>query len=234
MLSFLGIGAQKAGTTWLYKMLSCHPELWFPLGKEAHFWNSAHTQDREQVRRYFGVFGGGPEKGGEITPAYAMLEPGRVRQIASWQPRLKLLFLIRNPIDRAWSAACMALARAEMTVNEASDAWFIDHFRSRGSLARGDYLSTLRIWHQVFGTERLHLLRYEDIQARPRALLTGVAEFLGVDPEGFATFSDEALKRRVFQGRDASLRPALRAELEQLYRLRIQALEHYLGQATGW
>lgn len=68
MLDFLGIGAQKAGTTWLQVMLSQHPEIHFPLGKEVHFWNHQY----KGLAWYQAHFNNSHQncKQGEITPAY--------------------------------------------------------------------------------------------------------------------------------------------------------------------
>jgi hypothetical protein len=61
-----------------------------------------------------------------------------MRQVHARFPDARLIYLIRNPIERAWSSALMALRGAEFAFDEASDAWFIDHFHSRGSLSRGN------------------------------------------------------------------------------------------------
>ena len=146
MLDFLGIGAQKAGTTWLYEMLCQHPQLAFPGGKEMHFWDAGRSRGLEWYRSCFNV---GEKKNGEITPAYAMLPVETIREIHALNPALRVIYILRNPIDRAWSSARMALERAEMTLAEASDQWFVDHFLSQGSLRRGDYESCIRHWRQV-------------------------------------------------------------------------------------
>ena len=144
MLQFLGIGAQKAGTTWLFSMLSRHPDLSFPAGKEIHFWDQQHDRGIDWYRNLFASDTQRLE--GEITPAYAILAPELIRDCHAHFPHVRLIYLIRNPIERAWSSALMALTRAEMTLPEASDQWFIDHFNSAGSRARGDYAGCIAAW----------------------------------------------------------------------------------------
>lgn len=102
MLNFLGIGAQKCGTTWLFELLSLHPQVRFPAGKEVHFWDG---QRERGVDWYEGLFEGQPPSVavGEITPAYAILAPPIIAEVARAFPALRLIYLIRNPIDRAWS-----------------------------------------------------------------------------------------------------------------------------------
>ena len=119
MLDFLGIGAQKAGTTWLYEQLRLHPDISFPAGKEVHFWDLQYERGIEWYRPLFTH-----DKCkclGEITPAYAMLSKVHIEEIRDINPSLKIIYILRNPIHRAWSSALMALKRAEMTIDEASD-----------------------------------------------------------------------------------------------------------------
>src|SRR5687768_4600323 len=114
MIHFIGIGAQKAGTTWLYEQLRKHPDIRFPAGKEVHFWDANLGRGEAWWLALFPDTAAGVREG-EITPAYAILDReliGRVRAIA---PQVRIFFSLRNPIARAWSSALMALARAEMT-----------------------------------------------------------------------------------------------------------------------
>jgi len=226
MLTFLGIGAQKAGTTWLYAQLNKHPQISFPGGKEIHFWD--RLDDPKRISAYLARFGDTHRYQGEITPAYALLPVAVITHIQRVAPDVKLFYLLRNPIERAWSSALMALGRAEMTFEEASDAWFIDHFRSSGSLRRGDYATCIRNWHQIFPTEQLLLLRHEAIQTRPEELLRQCYRHIGVAAPATDLLAD--CRERVFAGPGHSLRPNLRAALVELYRPRVAALEDLLGE----
>jgi hypothetical protein len=229
MLTFLGIGAQKAGTTWLYAQLKKHPRIGFPLGKEAHFWN--RLNDPRQIETYLAGFDDPDLSQGEITPAYALLPVVTIARIHQVAPRLRLIYLLRNPIERAWSAALMALARAEMTLDEASDAWFVDHFRSSGSLRRGDYASCIRNWRQVFPADQLLLERYEAIRAEPEALLRRCCAHIGVAPPEPALLA--GCRERVFVGPGHALRPTLRQVLIEIYRPLLRELERELGEDFG-
>jgi hypothetical protein len=229
MLHFLGIGAQKSGTTWLYELLGACPSIAFPSGKEVHYWDAPCGRSPEWYQRLFQVTGDHCE--GEITPAYAFLPLETIQTISGYFPYLRLIYLIRNPIDRAWSSAQMALARAEMLPHEASDQWFIDHFRSSGSRARGDYESCIRNWRSAFGSEPLLIERYDSIKLEPRALLSRVLTHIGVSPEPWVTsLSQEQLARAVFSGGGESLRPTLRPILEDIYFPQIERLGQYLNQ----
>ncbi len=227
MLNFLGIGAQKAGTTWLYEQLRHHPQLAFPLGKEAHFWNRPH--DVNAVASYLNHFASATAIAGEITPAYGMLPLETIQEIHGQAPQLQLIYLIRNPIDRAWSSALMALQRAEMTIDEASDQWFTDHFQSAGSMKRGDYQSCLRTWRAVFPANQLLVLRFEHIKSEPESLLNRCFQHLGVAPQTPEQLRQQGCREIVFAGPGHRLRPTLKPVLLALYKDRIQQLARYLN-----
>lgn len=227
---FLGIGAQKAGTSWLHANLAQHPRVRFPAGKEVHFW------DRERARGldwYRARFAGAPPGTlqGDVTPAYAILPAETVAEIAREFPRLRIFFLLRDPIERAWSSARMALARAEMEPDEASDAWYLDHFRSRGSRARGDYAATLSRWLAAFPEGALLAIRHERIAAEPEVVAREACAHLGLDPAPLLAHGNSWLRARVRPGGSAELRPALRAALEDLYAEPLRRLHEEHGIA---
>jgi hypothetical protein len=239
--AFLGIGAQKAGTTWLFTHLLSHPDVAFPAGKEIHFWDLKRHQG---VHWWVGLFSGPPGKmQGEITPAYAILDRASIKEIHNTVPNVRLFYSMRNPIRRAWSQALMCLERAEMTIDEASDQWFVDHFSSRGSQSRGDYLGCMDRWLSVFPESQLQTILFDDIVDHPRAVLADLADHLGIDPAPFDRIPDDKLRRPVqplfsgqrFAGQHHSLRPALLDALRELYRPQIEQLEERLGRdLSAW
>ena len=107
---FIGIGAQKSGTSWLFKNLRKHPQLYFPETKEIHFfdwyfykglnWYCKHFKDAD-ISQYKG----------EITPCYSILSEEKIKFIHQINPKLKIILLLRNPIERAWSHAVMNLVK---------------------------------------------------------------------------------------------------------------------------
>ena len=78
MLDFLGIGAQKAGTSWLFRWLGAHPRISFPAGKEVHFWDKKRDRGIDWYRGLFDADDG--KLHGEITPAYACLSPESIAE----------------------------------------------------------------------------------------------------------------------------------------------------------
>jgi hypothetical protein len=227
MLNFLGIGAQKAGTTWLYEMLRHHKSILFPAGKEVHFWDANLDKG---IAWYDSLFAG-EETGkvkGEITPAYAILPPNIISDIYHHYPHLHLIYIIRNPIERAWSSALMALERAEMMIEEASDQWFMDHFMSRGSLLRGDYEDCIRRWRNVFPLEQLLILRYENIANNPNSLLSKCFSHINIDTNVAEYISYEKMKEQIFAGPSYPIRSILIKFLSEIYKPKILSLSEYL------
>lgn len=244
MVDFIGIGVQKGGTTWLYRQLSRHPQVSFPMGKEAHFWDrgdlsrSSEWSDRmEPSSRVSDT--GLPVRSGEITPAYAILPVETLRLLRGTCPGVRLFISLRNPMERAWSAAWMARARAELLPDEASDAWFIDHFRSSGSRRRGAYARCLQAWWSVFPRESLKVVFQDDIRSKPRSVLQDLARHIGVEEGWFDQLAPDDLAETLVPNieiafdqapGDLSMRPALVSCLRDLYAREIEELGPLVGR----
>jgi hypothetical protein len=237
MIDFLGIGGQRCGTTWLYRHLNSLPDVQFPAGKEPHYWDDRRSVPVESwLRRFPDV--GAPIKQGEMTPAYGILDRDTITELHEVAPDLRLFLSVRNPMERAWSAALMNLDRCKMEVAEASDQWFLDHFRSRNSRLRGEFSHSVDRWRDVFGTEQLHVIVFDDIMVDPRSVLAGVARHIGVGDAPFAHHQDQDLRAVVnpFDYGPVSdevrermaLRPSLRHPLFDLYDGEVERLSTLL------
>ena len=227
MLDFLGIGAQKTGTTWLYEQLRRHPEIAFPLGKEAHFWDREF--DELGIQHYLEEFQGSSKRSGEITPAYALLDPSVIKEIRRNCPKLRLIYILRNPIERAWSSARMALQRAELRAEEASSQWFIDHFLSSGSVVRGDYANCLKNWFSAYSREDFLLLRFETIESQPHDVLKQCYKHLNVPQLDSQALEDP--RKKVFAGPELPMPTDFEDFLAELYLPKISELESLLGES---
>jgi hypothetical protein len=229
---FLGIGAQKAGTTWLYENLRCHPDLSLADEKELHYfdWNF-----HESLTHYAQHFEQAEARvKGEITPGYSILPIERIRFIHSIMPEVKLIFLMRDPVERAWSQAVMNLVTLpERAYGEVPEQEFLDHFRAQRSMKRGDYLTILDNWLSVFPRDQLFIGAFASIAGAPRALLTEIFVHLGVSTD--VNWRDFPYNEKVFSGGGVEIPPSLRAALVDLYsedRKRTQ--ERFGGIAKGW
>lgn len=176
--NFLGIGAAKAGTTWLHQQLRHHPDIFVSSTKEIHYFDT-HYFD-ESVGSYARHFRRSEQKvRGEITPGYGIIPIERVRFVHRLMPDLKLLLMIRNPVERAWSHALMFLAR-DRTLDQIEDFEFYKHFFNPNQRARCDYASMADRWLQYYPKDRLFVGFFEDVRQRPRELLCDVFRHLGV------------------------------------------------------
>jgi len=173
---FVGIGAQKAGTTWLADYLENHEQVYFSPMKELHYFNRNVTKEKlllkklkdsitkiggindlqkgltdleelqlifdrlkmigdpEEYMNYFYNRKGNSSCFGEITPAYSALNREQFGHIASLHPNTKFIFILRNPVDRSWSAHNY----------EKSDLHFLTRFEEKAFLKRSDYARTIR------------------------------------------------------------------------------------------
>jgi len=123
----------------------------------------------------------------------------------------------------------VTLKRAEMTHEEASDAWFIDHFYSQGSLARGDYEACLRNWLSIYPKEQLLILSLETIAANPVEMANRCLTHIGVSPI-FTPDDRERLSIKIFQGDQMPLRPSLAPVLDKIYKEKIKRMSEYLSE----
>lgn len=232
MPDFLGIGAQKAATSWLHSMLELHPDVFVPPCKEMHHFDSVLAS---RMDTYSHMFRSRNEQSkGEITPAYSALEETDVKRIHGYRSDLKILFVLRNPVERAWSHARMNLATQRG--REPQDVpleEYLEHFRSEASLRRGDYPSILDRWETYFGAGQMLVLFHEDIVRKPREVLSTVFHHLGLrdDLPGVSFPVDS----RIHQGQSFDLPPEGRAVLEGLYAQSLKKLAaRYGDRVSGW
>ena len=229
---FIGIGGQKSGTTWLFSHLEGHPGVSFPGGKEIHYWDWYYGRG---IDWYRGLFDAAPPGTipGDITPAYATLDVRMVEDVHRNFPDARVIYLMRNPVERAWSGALHYLKIADMTSDEASDQWFVDIVQSQGSILRGDHERTLRTWRSVFPAENVLVDTFEALKVEPRAVLDRVAAHIGIDAAPFAGLADRDLGAPVHEGYGTPMRASLRPVLYELYRDRVASLSDYLGRDLG-
>lgn len=171
---FVGIGAQKCGTTWWYDLIATHPDVSTRHGihKERHFFDrfGSHGFDDTEIARYQGWF---PRPAGmrcgEWTPDYLSSPwvPALLRRAA---PDTRLLLLLRDPVSRFHSG----LAHADRTGAR------IDNALVNDAVQRGFYAAALDVWLRHFERDQLLILQYERCTADPAGLLRATFAFLGL------------------------------------------------------
>ena len=243
---FLGIGAQKAGTTWLYENLRRHPQLWLPPVKELHYLDqkpprltkrlfgktapmrTARQHLREQLlgfvsgrsrwedlawaarycllprsdawyRSLFPEIEG--RMPGEICPGYARLDAEAVGEVRRRMPEARILYLLRDPIERSWSTSAMHFRKPRFgRIHEFSDAEIEAHFTRPKTARHDDYLGNLASWSRHYPPEQMFVGFFDDLVEDPRAFLASVLCFLGVDASDRAIPPDVGSRRNAGEG----------------------------------
>ena len=243
---FVIIGAQRGGTTSLYAYLSAHPQVEPAATKELHF-----TTDRYQrgLDWYLGQFPAElpPETiTGEATP-YALFHPLAPRRLREVAPAARLVALLRNPVDRAYSHYLLERSRGDETLDFASaldaererlagqearlaiDPTYVSPAHKHASyVSRGDYAPQLESWFSVFPREQILVIRSEDLYERSAETFAQVARFLGISPHVPIPFT----QHNRMSG--PPLDPAIRRRLSQHFAPRNARLAGLLGWDPGW
>ena len=242
---FLVLGAQKAGTTALYAYLRWHPGITGPSWKEVSFFDRHWWRGEGWYRGQFPLRSGG-QIVGEASPSYLFhpLAPERARTLV---PDARLIALVRNPVDRAYSQYqhAVALGREPLSFEDALAA---EDERTRGEVdrlvadprafsgawwdhtyvARGRYAEQLERWLRVFPREQLLVVVTEELGAAPGETYAASLGFLGAAPYTLAQYP------RVFDRDYAPMAPGTRAALAATFAEPNRRLEELLGRSFGW
>lgn len=258
MPDFIVVGAQRAGTTSLFEYLSQHPWIGRSFGKELHFFDDLNGNFRKGLTWYRAhfpsypyMFFAGTARGremitGEASPYY-LFRPLAAERIARTLPDVKLIAILRNPVDRAYShyhhnvkgkGEALSFEAAlekepERLAGEVEritrdDAYRGEKHQRYSYLARGIYVDQLKRWFSVFPREQMLIVKSEDFYAdRPGALQT-VLRFLGLPawaPKGYRHYNVGGYSR---------LDSSTRKRLVEYFRPHNQRLYEYLGRDFGW
>ncbi|MCC5810111.1 MAG: sulfotransferase domain-containing protein, partial [Ectothiorhodospiraceae bacterium] len=169
--TFICIGIQKAGTSWLYRMVEQHPEVLASEPKELHFFNRDHNYQRG-LDWYLSHFDWTrpANAAGEFTPDYLWIRqqhsdkrgfeatPNVPERMVEAFPDLKLIVILRNPVTRAVSSYYHHIGAARLSPNrrisEVGDEW--------GILSMGHYADNLEHWFKYYPRDRFQILVYEE------------------------------------------------------------------------
>lgn len=196
IVDFLCLGVQKAGTTWLHKVLEEHPQIFVARGdedKDTRFFSHFYDYGYEWYERHFEP-GRAAALRGEVSTSYFYSKdaPERVRR---YRPDMRLLVCLRNPLDRLISNHRHEIRIGHVTGENrllenglANNPSYVEQSLYATQLAR---------WLEAFPLSSFHVLVFEEVFAAPETAIRGVYEFLGVD----AAFRPPSLHEKVNQGR---------------------------------
>src|SRR6266487_5178052 len=240
-LDFIVAGAQKSGTTALHYFLKEHRQIALPDRKELHFFDNEEIfsgpVNYQLLHRHFRP-AARTTTAGEVTPSYLYWKPAMER-IWNYNPQIKLIILLRNPMERAFAH------------------WNMQRFKDRESLAfldalkeeprriaqpltlesrrfayvdRGFYSKQLERVFKYFPQEQVRIVKFEDFRDRKQATLNGIFEFLGVKP--LQSVRD---KDRNVVPYERAMTPEERKYLSAIFAVEIVKLEQMLGwDCSDW
>ena len=201
--NFLIIGAAKAGSTSLYNYLKQHPQIFMSSVKEPRYFapeyyttyfkkSYRHSYSRDGMSRqdYEALFDDVRDEIaiGEASTEYLFFQKSAER-ISADIPNAKIIAILRNPADRAFSAYCYHLrdGRETLPFKEAieKESWRISQRWQAGWFykAGGAYYEQLKRYYQHFDAQNIKVILWEDLNEDPQAVCSEIFDFLGVDSQ---------------------------------------------------
>lgn len=181
--NFLICGAEKSGTTSLYKYLNSHPDILFSKPKETFFFNRHFSKGKKWFAEHFNDYSGEKLIGeGTATTMYSSKAPQRIQEVLG-SP--KLIFVLRNPIDRAYSQYYFYLKKGKIEPSQS----FVESIKedSWGILSKGIYIDHLI----KFSNFDKKILLSKDLKRKPVSTIREVFSFLGVNNKFYPTVGEE-------------------------------------------
>jgi hypothetical protein len=252
---FIIIGASRSGTTSLYEYLNQHPSIIRGVGKEIHYFDKNFGRGIKWYKSFFPTKRKKSKleekhKGkcltGESTPRYLYHHhaPKRVFQLL---PNVKLIVVLRNPIDRAYSRyeqqAAVGLEELsfedaieqeenritdDMKKMEKDENFYSVYFYRKAYKTMGIYVNQLRRWFEYFPREQFLILKSEDLRSNPAQVYNQTIEFLGLPKHELDSF--KAYRMRKYP----TLSEKTREKLSDFFRQYNEQLYQLLGRNFDW
>jgi len=253
---FLIVGAQRCGTTSMYKAITRHPAV-LPavLHKGAHYFDTGYDHGPAWYRGHFPLVSsaalvrrrtGVIPLTGESSPYYSF-HPLAGERIAHDLPQVRLIMLVRDPVERAYSAHAHESARGfetepferaleleeERLAGEedrlrAEPGYRSHHHQHHAYVRRGQYVDQLERLTGLVGRDRLHLVDSDEFFTKPEEVYAGVLDFLGLPAWRPESFEQHNARPR------ASMPVPLRARLEEHFAPYDARLADWWGNTPAW
>jgi hypothetical protein len=252
--NFIIIGAAKCGTTSLFNYMTQHPNIYPALWKEIYFFDRYFTRESQWYRANFPTkfykslinFKNKKFITGEATPTY-IHHPLVPQRIFETIPDVKLIVLLRNPIDRAYSHHQMevSLGFEDLPFEEAinreperlegekekmlEDHNYFSYKRQMYSyLSSGIYVEQLRLWMKIFSKDKFLIIKTEDFSEKPKEILKQVFTFLDIQQYELPTYEKFNL------GKYSGMTEQIKKRLINYYKPHNAELYKFLGRNFNW
>lgn len=226
--TFVGIGAQKCATTWLYRALESHPEASLSRPKELHFFTKFYDHGYRWYEAQFPHVAAARAVG-EYSTSY-LCEIGAAERAYRYGPELQIIVALRDPIDRAFSnhlhevrSGHLGLGPIDFDECEKQNPMYVE---------QGLYAQHLTPWFDRFGSDRVLVLFQEEIVANPQQQLHRLYSFLRIDASYVPATMGERINDSVVD-RSTLLRGGLKGGAAALTALGGQRLVARL-RSSGW
>lgn len=251
--SFYLLGAQKSGTTSLFRHLAKHPCVLEPMGKEIHFFWENYHKGLAWYESWFPGAGtkkadcSGPCLTGDGSTGY-LFEPHTPARLHSYTPDAKFVAILRNPIDRAFSAYQHEVRRRgetrsfneviqdELSWMDKEHQYVLDHphtfsrkYHFRSHLRRGHYAEQLKRWFELFPPEHFLIMSGEEFFADPGAAYNKTVAFLGLPEHPMGEY-----KKHNVGGYNSEIAPDTLAFLQEYFAPLNEELYALLDVDYGW
>jgi tetratricopeptide (TPR) repeat protein len=244
--NFLVIGGTKCGTTSLYKSLVVHPMILPATHKELSFFHSHFSQGFDWYLAHFPPIYHDAENTfltGEATADYFYYTDLVEKRVFDFNPGIKLILLLRNPIERTISHYYHAIRldysmlpledfiNLEIEKTERMSEDYTKLYNGElGVLQMGLYVYFIEKWIKIFSEEQILILKSEDLFAYPKKNLSKVFKFLGIHENNIVNnnFYDDN------KGNYLNINDNLRERLFKFFLPHNQLLEEYLGRKLYW
>lgn len=169
---------------------------------------------------------------GDITPAYSMLPDEIIQRIVERFPNLKVLFLARDPVERAWSELCMGVHGGGIRPFDVTDVDEVTRNLLRPDVILRSYSSTIVArWRRHISPDRFRVYFFDDLEKDPAELRQSIIHFLGGDPEkpsrARASHKSNESKEKL------KLTEDVRSHLARFYESELKACASELGGRAG-
>ncbi len=249
---FLIMGAQRCGTTSMYRALAEHPSVRKAvLHKGVHYFDMNYDHGLGWYRAHFPLArrpaaSADAELTFESSPYY-LFHPLAAERIAADLPGVKLIVLVRDPVERAYSAYTHEFARGFETEpfesaielepgrldgeaeRIAAEPGYLSHSHQHHAYrARGQYSEQLNRIERIFDPANIHVVDSGDFFTKPEPVYDGVLDFLGLTARDYPKFERHNARPR------SAISDAVRARLDEHFAPFDEQLTRWLGQAPSW